>query len=407
MSQGQGDDPPFVLFIDVEKAFDKMLLEHQRRSLLQADLAPARVAAYLSEQLHSKVWARLGDVQSGPLAHSRGKQGGCGTPFSFNAMMTAALSKSFASWERRGFGIPLPASPARPASRFVAGVFADNLVLAGTYSQVVAMYLEATSAIAAMSLCWKPTSYCALGPSGARVVLPAAPGHAARTVACLQEVPWLGFHLAYACDWHQATAKAFEAANHAWHANRKVLYSRRLSLRCRLQVFSQTVVSVLLSRLVLLPLTARIVQRVRRFESRFLRALTGWQRASYSVPQYAEYTRKARKVAASCGHVDVTTAFLTRVFDTAGRWARIPCDVPDLALRSFAHAWDTALCGTWSFLRGHGVVRARLGRPLSGWDRLLDSWSGQRWRTWAQHYASWSDFRNHWLTWAARHCGFE
>ena len=104
-SQGQGDDPPFVLFIDVEKAFDKMLLEHQRRSLLQADLAPARVAAYLSEQLHSKVWARLGDVQSGPLAHSRGKQGGCGTPFSFNAMMTAALSKSFASWERRGFGI--------------------------------------------------------------------------------------------------------------------------------------------------------------------------------------------------------------------------------------------------------------------------------------------------------------
>ena len=313
-SRGQGDDHPIILFVDVEKAFDKMVLAHQCRSLLEADLAPERVAAYLGEQLYSKVWARLGDVKSGPLPHSRGKQGGCGTPFAFNAIMTAALSRPFASWERRGFGIPLPASPARPASSFIAGVFADNLVLAGTYSQVVSMYIEATAAIHDMSLCWKPSSYTALGPSGARIALPAAPGHEARSVPCLQETPWLGFHLAYACDWHQATAKAFEAANHAWHANRKTLYSRRLSLRCRLQIFAQTVISVLLSRLTLLPLTARVVQRVRRFETRFLRALPGWQRANYSVPQYAEFTRKARKVAAACGHADVTAAYLHRVF---------------------------------------------------------------------------------------------
>ena len=28
--------------------------------------APGRVAAHLNEQLHSKIWARLGDVQCGP-----------------------------------------------------------------------------------------------------------------------------------------------------------------------------------------------------------------------------------------------------------------------------------------------------------------------------------------------------
>ena len=64
-----------------------------------------RVAAYLGEQLHSRVFARLGDVEAGQLAHSRGKQGGCGTPFAFNAMMTSALSAPFARWVRRGFGI--------------------------------------------------------------------------------------------------------------------------------------------------------------------------------------------------------------------------------------------------------------------------------------------------------------
>ena len=95
--RGQGDDPPYLLFIDVEKAFDNMMLQHQLRSLLSAGLEPSRVASYLGEQLRSGVWVRLGDVQAGPLPHSRGKQGGCGTPFAFNAMVTDALASPYAS----------------------------------------------------------------------------------------------------------------------------------------------------------------------------------------------------------------------------------------------------------------------------------------------------------------------
>ena len=94
----------------------------------------------------------------------------------------------------------------------------------------------------------------------------------------------------------------------------------------------------------MVPLTTAVVQRVRRYEARYLRALTGWQRSCHSAPQFAEYTRKARKVAFANGHADLATALFIRVYDTAGRWARIPHDTPDLAMRDFGHAWDSSLC---------------------------------------------------------------
>ena len=45
-AQGEGDDIPYVVFVDVEKAFDNMLLGHQLENLLDAGLDPGRVAAY-------------------------------------------------------------------------------------------------------------------------------------------------------------------------------------------------------------------------------------------------------------------------------------------------------------------------------------------------------------------------
>ena len=98
--------------------------------------------------------------------------------------------------------------------------------------------------------------------------------------------------------------KAFDAAHAAWHANRKVLYGRRLALRLRLQIFAQTVVSVLLARLALLPISSTIIQRVRRFEARFLRALSGWQRPVSTLAEFASNTRKARKIPS---HVVIVT----------------------------------------------------------------------------------------------------
>ena len=131
-------------------------------------------------------------------------------------------------------------------------------------------------------------------------------------------------------------------------------------------MFAQTVVSVLLSRLSILPLTTAVVHRVRRYEARYLRALTGWQRTCASAAQFAEFTRKARKIAFANGHSDLASALFTRVYETAGRWARIPRDTTDLALRDFSHAWDSSLCATWEFQKGHGAIRARLGRPTAG-----------------------------------------
>merc|ERR1711873_34365 len=109
---------------------------------------------------------------------------------------------------------------------------------------------------------WKPSSHASLGLAGGVLALPSAPGHASRLVSCVQNLAWLGFHMSYPPDWRLATSKAFEAAHHAWHANRKVLYSRKLSHRCRLLVFAQTVTSILLSRLVLLPILVTVIHRV-------------------------------------------------------------------------------------------------------------------------------------------------
>ena len=408
-SRGQGAEPHILVFVDVEKAFDKMRLPHQRRCLRSMGLPASRVCAYLSEQLHSQIFARLGDVEVGPLTHTRGKQGGCGTPFAFNAMMCSVLARPFASWVRRGFGIRLRASadgPLDSAPLFCAGIFADNLVLAGTCSAVQQMYREATEAISSVDLRWKPSSYSAFGPAGLEVSLPPCGGHAASTLRCVQKQTWLGFTLSYEETWTVQANAAFDAAHAAWHANRKVLYSRRLALRLRLQVFAQTVVSILLARLALLPLTVSIVQRVRRFEARFLRAMTGWQRPASSLAEFADFTRKARKIAASCGHTDMSSALLCRVFDQAGRWARLAEQPSDVALGDFRNAWRTSLEGAWLSLHGHGVRRARRGRPPSAWDLQLSLWSRGRWMTWARTSHGWSELRSLFVQWMSRKSGF-
>ena len=65
------------------------------------------------------------------------------------------------------------------------------------------MYLEATAAIAAVDLRWKPSSYAALGPSGATVVLPPCAGHDGKVIPCVQQLQWLGFAMSYSEFWHE------------------------------------------------------------------------------------------------------------------------------------------------------------------------------------------------------------
>ena len=266
---GEGDMPGVMLFVDVEKAFDCMQYPSQLLALRAAGIEPARAAAYMCEFLHSSVWVRLGDVEVGPLPHSRGKQGGCATPFVFNAMMAEALRPCYQRWWRQGWGIRVPGVNCAAPRHFLAGVFADNLVLAGTVPQVVAMYDDISRAIARMHFRRKPSSFSALGPVGCTLTLPAVGAQAARSVACQQVVPWLGQSVAYREGWDIAYDRAFESANAAWNANRKVLYNRRLSLRCRLTAFSQTTASVLLARLSVLPLSVAVLHRIRRLEARF------------------------------------------------------------------------------------------------------------------------------------------
>ena len=155
--QGQGGTRCFALFADVEKAFDNMHLPHQFDALLQAGVAPRRCVAYCTELLHSEVFVHLGDVSIGPVPHSRGKQGGCGTPFVFSAQCAAALAPCLTSWRRRGFGVPVPL-PGGRVHRFCCGVFADNFVLLGEPAQLAELWTELSEKIQLQQFRWKPTS---------------------------------------------------------------------------------------------------------------------------------------------------------------------------------------------------------------------------------------------------------
>ena len=155
VGQGQGGTRIFALFMDVEKAFDNMHLPEQLDALLQAGLAPQRCVAYCTELLHSEVFVRLGDVSVGPVPHSRGKQGGCGTPFVFSAQCCAALAPCLVSWRRRGFGAPVPL-PGGRVHRFCCGVFADNVVLLGEPDQLAVMWTDFTQKFQSRMFRWKP-----------------------------------------------------------------------------------------------------------------------------------------------------------------------------------------------------------------------------------------------------------
>ena len=99
---GQGNIDGVVLTIDVEKAFDKTTLRAQAQSLARVGFGASRMATLLSELMSSEVWVRLGDVEVGPLAHSRGKQDGCNIPFVFSAVMTSVLEALIVAWRSRG-----------------------------------------------------------------------------------------------------------------------------------------------------------------------------------------------------------------------------------------------------------------------------------------------------------------
>ena len=403
-SRGDAAVPGYLLFIDVEKAFDCMRLPCQLEALHAAGIHPDRTAAYLCEMLHSSVWVRLGDTEVGPLKHARGKQGGCATPFVFNAMMALALEECFATWRRNKWGIQVLSVHSEP-EYFRAGLFADNLVLAGTYAQVIAMYSDITRAISRLHFRWKPSSFAALGPPDSVLALPAVGTQVAREVNCKQVLPWLGRVLSYNEGWDASYERAFSAATSAWNANRKVLYNRRLSLRCRLTVFSQTVTSVLLTQLSELPVNPRVLQRVRRLESRYLRALIGNQRPAESVNAFADLTRHSRKVAAAAGHSDWATSLLERVHSIVGKWTRTRHARYDLAAQDFQRAWASGLTHCWEHMLGHGAARLRPGRPVLAWDSLFSQWSSGCWRRWAACPVTWAELAPEWLKWARRQCG--
>ena len=143
---GEGADPGLFLFLDVEKAFDNMRYDQQFSSMIQCGFPRPRAFAYMCELLHSEAWVRMGDVEVGPLAHARGKQGNCGTPHVFNAMMSVILEPCLRMWRDRGWGIRVLGVGAGH-TRFCAGLFADNLVLAGTAAQLRVMYRQVSTAL--------------------------------------------------------------------------------------------------------------------------------------------------------------------------------------------------------------------------------------------------------------------
>ena len=138
----------------MEKIFDKTTLLDQARALASVGLHPAEWATLMAELCGSSVYVRLGDVEVGPLPHSRGKQGGCATPFIFSAVVCALMEPLVREWRRRDWGIPL----AGQSDYLSCAVFADNIILRGSGALVVPMYTELTAALLQVELNWKPSS---------------------------------------------------------------------------------------------------------------------------------------------------------------------------------------------------------------------------------------------------------
>ena len=398
---GEGNVDGILLTVDVEKAFDKTTLGAQVAALQRIGFGASHVATLVSELLSSDVFVRLGDVEVGPVPHSRGKQGGCSTPFVFSAVVAALMEPLELEWQRRTWGIPLPGSD----TCFHCAVFADNILLCGTSAQVVTMYSELTRALHRSSLNWKPSSFESVGPPGHVLSLPAIGSQPQRDLACQASVEWLGQPLSYAPDWEVECDACFGAATAAWNSNRKWLYNRRLTLRSRLRMFASAVVSVLVTGVCQLPCNASVLQRVRRWENRCLRSLVGLSHPFFAPTDFTAATRKARKISAKVGHVDVVTLCLRRHFALAGQWARLPADPGDLAIRDFQACWHTALTDTWWRLQVAGVRRVGPGRPRPCWDSLLHAWSEGKWISLAKCPSTWSDLEDDWIQWALARVG--
>lgn len=376
-AEGEGVADYIYMTMDVEKAFDMMRMGVQHAALEAADLQPERAAALLSCQLGSEVHVRIGDTGVGPEAHSRGKQGGCSTPFAFSATMAMILAPCVERWRARGWGVPvwtLTPQGGGTTHIFNSALFADNVLIAGRPDQVAAMYAELTEELHRHHLRWKPSSLQLLGPSGHVQKLPEAGGHPAKLMEAQQQIPWLGYTLGYSGDWHVCHERAFEAASLAWHANHRQLYNRKISLRVRLKLYSQTAAGILVTRVAQFAITGSVLQRARRWENRCLRALTGLQRPCQTIAEFSQLTRLARKIAQKAGYVDVAELILTRHFNCAARWAEIRGGPEDLALQDFAHIWRAQFCRTRQALQLQGLRRAHAGRPQACWDSMLSDW---------------------------------
>ena len=397
----QGVIDGVFMTVDVEKAFDKMTMDSEASALIEAGFPPDRIATLVSELVSCGVYVRLGDVEVGPLPHSRGKQGGCSTPLGFSAVLAAALAPLVRQWRSAEFGIPLVGSNAR----LCCAVFADNVLLCGSFAHVVSMYTSLTRAIHEFALNWKPSSFGALGPRGRQLVVPAVGPQPSRTITCAQQFRWLGQVVAYEPGWECEHDACFAAATDSWNRNRRWYYSRKLTLRARIRMFNQSTVSVLVTRLSQLPCSSSVLQRARRWENRCLRALVGATGPFVALADFANATRRARRIAMRVGHRDVVTECLSRHFAVAGQWARIPLDNDDLAMRDFRSCWVASLESTWRQLQAQGVRRAAPGRPRPCWDSFLHEWSGGAWVRWAHCAATWQSLLSSWLQWAIDKAG--
>ena len=151
---------------------------------------------------------------------------------------------------------------------------------------------------------------------------------------------WLGKTMSYAPDWQTEYDDAFSRADASWHANRKWMLNCQLTARKRITIFAQTAAANLVSRLAMLPLTRTVLHRVRRWENRAIRMITGIGFGpACSRHDLCAWTRKARKVADRLGHVCVVRLVLQRHHRVAGQWARLDSDRGDRAISHFFGAW--------------------------------------------------------------------
>ncbi len=156
------DLPACILKIDAHRAFDSMRHDILEQCLLDAEVNPKLVLAFMRELSFGTGTLRFGDlVWEDAFSYTKGgRQGGCDTPELWKRYLNVALSRASRVWAEEGLGLILPSGLSLPGEvRVDVLAWADDLfIVARSIPDLHRMWCILSTAFSDIALTWKPGS---------------------------------------------------------------------------------------------------------------------------------------------------------------------------------------------------------------------------------------------------------